>query len=198
MRLAGLLPYHSHPFTRPGTLLLLVPLDLFSRAYLSLQRRSIHLQNNGIKELGAEWGRGLRIFSLTLPCFQKGTAARNQCPWVQIPSSLASPESSAAGWEEQSSGCLVWEKQFQLYLIQTVHQVCFHPKHPYFEKYLSAPSGFNAVWAGNFQTIVAMDQNSAFSNQPWWWSPGHLLYGFQNVDSEISPFHFFPVGFISF
>ena len=61
-------------FHPPRTLLLLVPLDLFSQAYLILQRSSIHLQNSGIQDLGAEWGRGLRIFSLNmLPCFQKGT-----------------------------------------------------------------------------------------------------------------------------
>lgn len=69
---ATFLPQPSfHP---PGTLLLLVPLDLFSWAYLILQRSSIHLQNSGIQDLGAERGRGLRIFSLNmLPCFQKGT-----------------------------------------------------------------------------------------------------------------------------
>lgn len=73
VRLAALFSYHNHPFILPE-LFLLVLLDLFSWAYLILQRSSIHLQNSGIQDLGAEWGRGLRIFSLNmLPCFQKGT-----------------------------------------------------------------------------------------------------------------------------
>ena len=63
LRPAGPFPHHNPPFVLPGTLLLLVPLGLFSWACLILQKRIIHLQSSGKRDLGAGMGKSVKDLS---------------------------------------------------------------------------------------------------------------------------------------